>query len=146
MQKGGIMSNISNNDDKVKLSVYLRPETNEKLQSYYKPLGFRSKSDLIDDAINFYCGYLTADDCKDYYPAVITSAVKANLESLENRMARILFKYTVELTMLMNIIAATYNVDQGTLDKLRAKCVNEVKRLNGRINFEDVVRYQRYED
>ena len=140
------MSDISNAEDKVKLSVYVRPETADKLKSYYKPLGFKTKSDLIDDAINFYCGYLTADDCADFYPAVIKSAVKANLESLENRMARILFKYTVELTMMMNIIAAVYNVDEDTLYKLRAKCVSEVKRLNGRINFEDVLRYQRYED
>lgn len=140
------MSDISNTEDKVKLSVYVRPETADKLKSYYKPLGFRSKSDLIDDAINFYCGYLTADDCSEYYPAVIKSAVKANLESLENRTARILFKYTVELTMMMNIIAAVYNVDEETLYKLRAKCVSEVKRLNGRINFEDVLRYQRYDD
>lgn len=140
------MSDISNNEDKAKLSVYLRSETADKLKSYYKPLGFRSKSDLIDDAINFYCGYRLADDCEDFYPAVIKSAVNANLESLENRMARILFKYTVELTMMMNIIAAVYNVDEETLGKLRGKCVSEVKRLNGRINFEDVVRYQRYED
>lgn len=140
------MSDISNNEDKVKLSVYVRPETADKLKSYYKALGFRSKSDLIDDAINFYCGYRLADDCSDYYPAVIKSAVKANLESLENRMARLLFKQTVELAMMMNIIAATYNVDQDTLYKLRAKCVSEVKRLNGRISFEDILRYQRYED
>ena len=140
------MSDIANAEDKVKLSVYVRPETADKLKSYYKSLGFKTKSDLIDDAINFYCGYLTADDCGDFYPEVIKSAVKANLESLENRMARILFKYTVELTMMMNIIAAVYNVDSETLCKLKAKCVSEVKRLNGRINFEDVLRYQRYED
>ena len=140
------MSDISNAEDKVKLSVYVRPETNEKLNTYYKPYGFRNKSNLIDDAINFYCGYLSADDCADFYPEVIKSAVKANLESLENRMGRLLFKHTVELAMMMNLFAAVYNVDEETLGKLRAKCVSEVKRLNGRINFEDVLRYQRYED
>ena len=140
------MSDISNAEDKVKLSVYVRPETADKLKSYYKSLGFKTKSDLIDDAINFYCGYLTADDCADFYPEVIKSAVKANLESLENRMGRLLFKHTVELAMMMNLFAAVYNVDEDTLYKLRAKCVSEVKRLNGRINFEDVLRYQRYED
>lgn len=140
------MSDISNKEDKVKLSVYVRPETNEKLNTYYKPHGFRNKSDLIDDAINFYCGYLSADDCADFYPEVIKSAVKANLDSLENRMARLLFKQTVELAMIMNIIAAMTTVDQDTLYKLRAKCVSEVKRLNGRINFEDILRYQRGED
>jgi len=140
------MSDISNAEDKVKLSVYVRPETKEKLENYYKSIGFKTKSDLIDDAINFYCGYLTADDCADFYPEVIKSAVKANLESLENRMGRLLFKHTVELAMMMNLFAAVYNVDQDTLYKLRAKCVSEVKRLNGKISFEDVLRYQRYED
>ena len=53
------MSDISNAEDKVKLSVYVRPETADKLKSYYKSLGFKTKSDLIDDAINFYCGYLS---------------------------------------------------------------------------------------
>lgn len=140
------MSDIANVEDKVKLSVYVRPETADKLKSYYKSLGFKTKSDLIDDAINFYCGYLAADDCADFYPEVIKSAVKANLESLENRMGRLLFKHTVELAMMMNLFAAVYNVDEDTLYKLRAKCVSEVKRLNGRINFEDILRYQRYED
>lgn len=140
------MSDIANTEDKAKLSVYLRPETKEKLENYYKSLGFRSKSDLIDDAINFYCGYRLADNCADFYPEVIKSAVKANLESLENRMARMMFKHTVELAMMMNLFAAVYNVDQDTLYKLRAKCVSEVKRLNGKISFEDVYRYQKGEE
>jgi len=140
------MSDIANAEDKVKLSVYVRPETKEKLENYYKSLGFKTKSDLIDDAINFYCGYLTADDCADFYPEVIKSAVKANLESLENRMGRLLFKHTVELAMMMYLFAAVYNVDEDTLYKLRAKCVSEVKRLNGKISFEDVYRYQKGKD
>lgn len=30
-----------------------------------------------------------------------------------------------------------------TLSRLRGKCVNEVKRLNGKISFDDAVRYQK---
>ncbi|MBE6738646.1 MAG: hypothetical protein E7566_08395 [Ruminococcaceae bacterium] len=71
------------------------------------------------------------------------SAVKGAMDSFENRISSLVFKQSVELAMLMNIMAATYNVDEDTLYKLRAKCVSEVKRLNGRISFEDVVRYQK---
>ena len=122
-------------------------EINEKCIEYAKKYFYldelieNSKERLniiIDDAINFYCGYLTADDCADFYPEVIKSAVKANLDSLENRMGRLLFKHTVELAMMMNLFAAVYN--------LRAKCVSEVKRLNGKISFEDVYRYQKGEE
>ena len=37
-------------------------------------------------------------------------------------------------------------IDQDTLSRLRGKCVNDVKRLNGRIDFEDAVKYQKGDD
>ena len=44
---------------------------------------------------------------------------------------------------MMHITAANFRIDQDTLSRLRGKCVNDVKRLNGRIDFEDAVKYQK---
>ena len=137
------MNKNTESEGKEKLSVYVSPGTREKINALYKVHGFGCRSDFIESAINFYCGFVTANDCLDYYPAVIVSAVKGAMDSFENRISSLVFKQSVELAMLMNIMAATYNVDEDTLYKLRAKCVSEVKRLNGRISFEDVVRYQK---
>ena len=49
----------------------------------------------------------------------------------------------VELAMLMNIIAATQDIDRDTLSRLRGECVKEVKRLNGGLRFEDAVEWQK---
>ena len=137
------MSKNIDNENKEKVTIYLSPDTREKVNTLYKMHGFTCRTDFIESAINFYCGFVTANDCLDYYPAVIVSAVKGAMDSFENRISTLVFKQSVELAMLMNIMAATYNVDEDTLYKLRAKCVSEVKRLNGRISFEDVVRYQK---
>ena len=58
-------------------------------------------------------------------------------------MASLLFKYAVELAMMMHVSAANFRVDEDTLSRLRGKCVNEVKRVNGQISFDDAVRYQK---
>ena len=41
-----------------------------------------------------------------------------------------------------HIMATVYEVDEETLEKLQQKCVEEVKRINGAIWFEDAYRYQ----
>ena len=45
--------------------------------------------------------------------------------------------------MLMNILAATAEIDEETLKKLRKKCAREVNGTRGQIQFEDAYRYQK---
>ena len=56
----------------------------------------------------------------------------------EDRLSKLLFKNTVELAMMMNVISATADIDMETLKKLRVKCINEVKRTYGKISFEEI--------
>ena len=53
-----------------------------------------------------------------------------------------LFKQSVELDMMMHIVAATNDVQPEDLNKLRKMCVDEVSRLGGKYKFDDVVRFQ----
>ena len=54
-----------------------------------------------------------------------------------------LFKVAVELGAITHMLAAVHDIDDDTMIKLRAMCTDEVKRINGIINFEKAVRYQR---
>ncbi len=87
-------------------------------------------------------GYLTADDGQEYFPNVIVSTVKGSLDSLENRMASLLFKMAVELSMTLHVTAAANQIDADTLSRLRGLCVEEVKRLHGAVRLEDAVKFQ----
>ena len=137
---------MSEFEQKEKYMIYVKPETIQKADRLYELEGARSRSEFIENAITFYSGFVSANDSLEYYPSVIVTAVQGALESLENRIGRLWFKQTVELAMIMNIIAAMTTVDDDTLAKLRNKCVDEVKRLNGKISFEDILKYQRGED
>ena len=103
----------------------------------------KSRSEFIEKAINFYCGYLTANDGKEYFPQVIVSTLQGTLGGFENRMASLLFKMAVELSMSLHVTAANSEIDEGTLVKLRGLCVDEVKRIRGAVSFDDAYKFQK---
>ncbi len=114
-----------------------------KIEDNIKEEGSKNKSEFVEKAIDFYCGYLTTDKCKDYLPDVIISTVGAKLEGLENRMAKLIFKAAVELDMVLHVLAATNDIDESTLSGLRGMCVEEVKRLQGTISLDKALRFQK---
>lgn len=75
----------------------------------------------------------------------MSSVLIGTVQDSENRLARMDFKMAVELAKLSQVIAYTHDVDEESLNKLHAKCVNEVQRINGTIKFEDAYRYQKRE-
>ena len=46
------------------------------------------------------------------------------------------------LSMMMNIVAFDNQLTDDAVSKLRVKCINDLKRNIGKINFEDVSRYK----
>ncbi len=132
--------------EKIKATLYVEPNTLEKIEKLYRGDNCRSKSDFIEKAINFYAGYIEADNCKDYLPDVILSTVGAKLDVFGNRMSSLIFKLAVELDMLLHVTAATCDIDDITLSRLRGMCVEEVKRVHGNISLDQAYKYQRTDD
>lgn len=129
--------------DKQKFSLWIHPETLKMIEKNYRDDDCKSKSEFIEKAILFYAGYLTANDYRGYFPNVIVSTLKGSLDSLENRMASLLFKMAVELSMVLHVTAANNEIDDATLSRLRGMCVEEVKRLHGAVSMEDAVKFQK---
>jgi hypothetical protein len=129
--------------NKKKFPLWLYPETRQLVTDWYQRDNCQSQSEFIEKAIRFYCGYISAEEGVRFLPAAITSALTGMVDSLENRMARLIFKLAVEMAMMMNILAANAEVDEALLRKLRGKCVDDVKKSIGAVTFEDVVRFQK---
>lgn len=75
---------------------------------------------------------------------VLHSCIGAVQDS-ENRLARMDFKIAVELSKLSQVVAYTHDVDEESLKRLHTKCVDEVRRINGAVEFESAYRYQKRE-
>ena len=101
-----------------------------------------SQSEFIEKSVQFYAGYLSAEENKNYLPNVVTSTLKGIVAESDSKQGRLLFKLAVEMAVMMNLMAADREIDKTALERLRGECVKEVKRLNGSFSFEDALDWQ----
>ena len=130
-------------ENKKKFALWMYPDTLQKVGEIYRGDNCESKSEFIEKAVNFYIGYLTSEDNKSFLPSIVTSTLKSIVAESDNRTSRILFKIAVELAILQNIVAATNEIDDVSLKRLRGECVKEVMRLKVSLDFDDALDWQK---
>ena len=71
------------------------------------------------------------------------SCSKSYLERFAERIGRQLFKLAVEQNVSNHILASDTDIDARSYQKMRGLSMEEVKRTNGRIDFEDALLSER---
>ena len=130
-------------EDKKRFALWAKKETLQKIDEWYKQANCLTKSELVEKAVDFYVGYLSSNDNKEYLPRIVLSTLKGIVAESENKQSRVLFKLAVEMALMMNILAINLDIDQVSLERLRGECVREVKRLNGSFGMEDALDWQK---
>lgn len=129
--------------NKQRTTIWLSSEVMNQLDDMSTRNNCKSRSEFIEKAIKFYDGYNRSTTENQYLPVALSSALSGIVKVSEDRLSKLLFKNTVELAMVMNVLSASVEIDEDTLKKLRIKCVNEVKGTNGKISFEEINKFQK---
>ncbi len=132
--------------NKEKFALWAYPDTMEEVSAAYENDNCKSKSEFIEKAIRFYLGYLKQERNVNYLSPRITSQMNAIIAGTEQRLSRNLFKIAVELGKISHMMAVDNNVDEDTLRELHEMCIDEVRHINGCIDFESAVRFQNDEE
>lgn len=130
-------------ETKIRIPVWIYPSTLEVLDRAVPKDNCKSRSELIERAILFYAGYVSGEEATAYLPPALVAALRGTLQDSEGRTARLLFKLAVEISMMMNVLAAGMEISEEDLKKLRARCVADVKKSGGSISLTDAVRFQK---
>lgn len=94
--------------DKYKFALWLYPETLAKVKELYRKDDCVSKSEFIEKAIRFYIGFLTAEDKSNFLPNMFLSNMRGIVSESDTRISRLLFKMSVEMAIMMNLLAFEY--------------------------------------
>ena len=131
--------------NKEKQAVWLYPETKELMVSHLLAANAKSQSEFIEKAIKFYAGYLdcSSDNASEYLSAVVSTVMDGIVKGLEQRISRALFKLAVESAIQSHILAAVTDVDESDVGKLYGMCVDDVRKINGIIDFRSAYKYQK---
>lgn len=127
-------------EEKTRIHTRISLDTKRKMEIAFPNANCRSRNEFVEEAIRFYSDHIISQEVTDFLAPALVSALRATIQGSENRIARLMFKQTVELSMMMNVLAAGLEIDDSQLDELRWRCVQNVKKTNGSISFADTLR------
>lgn len=133
---------MKSENDSIRTGIYISRNLLERCDENISKTNASSRSEFISDAIEMYIAWQNSKETSKMLTPALESVIGAKIADTENRLARLLFKLSVEMAMVMNVLAASNDIDKESIDRLRGECIKEVKRLNGRFSFEDAVDWQ----
>lgn len=130
-------------NDAKRIGIYINDGLLKTIDTAITRTNATSRSEFISEALQFYLAWLDEKNITDVLTPALESVIGAKILDTEERLARVIFKQSVELAMLTHIIASSNNIQTDVLDDLRKMCVENVKRLSGKYKLSDIVRYQK---
>ena len=125
------------------ISSWIKNSNLKECEINMKSIGCNSRSDYIDKVVEFYNGYIHNKNNEDYVNKNVVNTVQALLDSFEKRMARLMFKQSVEISKIFWLIVKEMEIEPEDADTLHASCVDEVKKINGAMNHSQVSRHKK---
>lgn len=126
-----------------RLTIWLTPSKIHRMDGWLESDNCKNRSEFIDRALGFYMGYLGSEDTTAYLSETLVATLQGIVRDNNNRMRSLIFKWAVELGIMSHTIAAHFRDPLEDRRALRGYVVNEVKRTNGQIKFEDAQDIQR---
>ena len=130
-------------NNKIKFPLWLTPECKQIVEDNYREDQCQSRSEFIEKAIWFYAGFLHTLEAGAYLPRALKQMLDGTLGVFAERIGRQLFKLAVEQNVNNHILASDTDIDAQSYQKMRGLSMEEVKRTNGRIDFEDALLQER---
>lgn len=124
-------------------TIRLYPETRRQMDSWLEESNSKNRNEFVEKALRFYMGYLGTENITEYLSDALVATLRGIIADSTNRTNSILFKCAVEQGIMAHTIAAHFRDTLEDRRALRGYVVDEVKRTNGQIKFEDAQDVQR---
>lgn len=123
---------------KQRISLYLDKERVEKMDEAIKKYGYRSRNDFVSSAVD----NLIADKLLGENDTVISEklsrAIAEMSEAQTLQIAKSMFRYAVEMELIMRMFSETLGFTPAELEEMRKEAVRNVRRTRGKVRLDDL--------
>ena len=134
---GGIDTDSEN---KQRVSLYLDKKTMQVVDSYIKKKGLHSRNEFFEKAAENLIADEAIKSGGDVMSEKLAKAIEAVSENNAKAISKGLFRYAVQLEMMMRYIAQTHEFTDDELDEMRREAINNVRRTRGKIKLDDIAK------
>ncbi len=126
-------------DKKIQITFRMDDKTNYLIKSLYEDDNCLSQNEFIEKAINFYASYIWANKNLNMINTSLLNSLRAAIKENENRTSSNIFKLSLEMSIMMNILAKGMDLPDEYIRELRHRCYETIKKQKGKYTFEDAL-------
>ena len=124
---------------KIRTGISINCELLADCDRYLKGCDCSNRSELIEQALRFYLATREVEQCSDLLVPELAECISAASDEGVTKISKGLFRYAVEVEMLIALLAETFEVSKNHLKDVRREAVNNVRRTRGKINLDDLI-------
>ena len=124
--------------EKVRTGIYISEDLLRECDEYLSKNG-GSRSELIESALRLYLATRKIKDKSEVLVPELAECISAASDEGITKISKGLFRYAVEVEMLIVLLSETFGASKNHLKDVRREAVNNVRRTRGKINLDDLI-------
>ncbi len=124
-------------ENKQRISLYLDKDIVEKADRMMKEYGYRNE--FYTAAVENFIADKLLQEKDSALSEKLAQAVADMSENNAKATSKGLFRYAVQLEMVMRMIAALSDIDEEEVEDMRREAINNVRRTRGKVNLKDII-------
>lgn len=125
-------------EDKQRISLYLDKETVLKMDEAIKKYDYRSRNDFVSFAVDNLIADKLLDENDTVISEKLSKAIAEMSEAQTLQIAKSMFRYAVEMELIMRMFSETLDFTPAELEEMRKEAVRNVRRTRGKVRLDDL--------
>ena len=125
--------------NKQRISLYLDKDLVKKADKFFKNYGFKSRNEFYSYAIENLIADEMLKENSDVINDKLSKAIADCSEDNTKAISKGLFRYAVQLEMIMRMIAEQFDYRRDEIEDMRREAINNVRRTRGKVNLIDII-------
>ena len=125
-------------EDKQRISLYLDKETVIKMDEAIKKYDYRSRNDFVSFAVDNLIADKLLDENDTVISEKLSKAIAEMSEAQTLQIAKSMFRYAVEMELIMRMFSETLDFTSYELEEMRKEAIRNVRRTRGKVRLDDL--------
>ena len=126
-------------ENKQRVSLYLDKDLVEKADKIIKENGFKSRNEFYSSAIENFIAVEIMHGSDNVIVEKLSTAINKLSKENSKAISQGLFRFAVQLEMVMRIIAELSDTTDEEVEYMRLEAIKNVGRLKGRVHLEEII-------
>ncbi len=126
-------------EEKIRTGISINKDLLNECDRYLADSNYSNRSELIETALKLFLATRTISEKSDVLVPELAECISAENDKVITKLSKGMFRYAVELEVLIEILNKTFDLNKNELTEIRRNAINNVRRTKGRIKLDDLI-------